>query len=858
MRIAGVLSVAFFAALFPAGAAAANAIARLSNDAAPVSYDLHIQPVPGPNDNWYTGPGGLKVLGTETIVVQTARDLDAIVMNQSHIEVHKASIDGETATSTIDQTLQQLRLQTAHRLAAGRHTVELAFTATSPNPGFQTYGGDARVLATLFEESLARGSFPCFDEPQFRARFTLHVRVPSAWTVVSNMPESARRPEADGTDVHDFAPTPPMPVYLLTFDMGVLAHVDGSAETVPVRVFVRPGKEAQARVMLADAERLLPYYEAFFATPYPLPKLDFVVVPDFEDTALEGWGAITSYSEEDAFGDQMGGGVDGRREAVEVVAHEMAHQWVGDLVDMAWWRDTFVAEGLAEFSQQRAMATLFPELTSWASDDRQLEFILDGGVGPKTKPVVSPVATDLDEDDGVPFGGATYLKGATIVRQWQRLIGEPAFKTAIASYLAAHAYGSATFEDFWSAFSDPRAPAYGDAWFKHFGFPLVTIDVECIGGRSSVELDQQPYVSDPHVAASYRRQRWPMLLEIDVAGKNHAVLASAVARNSFDFPGCGIVSIDSDFRPYARVRYSGDAAAALGVRPLRERERVFRDYAAMREDGYLDVRDYLEAVASPRAFDGIELDVVGTTAVQLDEIHDVLRGSPLAPSIVEAERTLIIPTMANRSFDEYASSFDSRGIGRSLLALANGGDLTLSETARVLYFKDATSPKLAPLNSQYGIASLAGVGAGKPDVDRVEALLRSDKLGGTGPLFLEHVRDEALVPGILDAARREPRVAGGTFADFLFATGTMHPKIAYAYLQSHLHDILAAVAPAQRASVIADGSAASLWSAVPAEALVRFLKQTFPDNRVTVARAAAEIERHWSERRALERELIAR
>jgi hypothetical protein len=858
MRIARVLSVAFFVALLPTGARAAGAVARLSSDTTPLSYDLHVQPVAGPNDNWGAGPDGLTVAGSETIVVRTTRDLDAIVMNQSRIDVRDASIDGDRAIATADEPIQQLRLQTLRPLATGEHTIRLTFVARSPNPGFKAYGDTAPLLATLFETSLARGVFPCFDEPQFRARFTLHVRAPSAWTVISNMPLDSRTSQGDGTDVHDFAPTPPMPVYLLTFDMGAYAHVDGSATNVPIRVFVRPGKEPQARAILADAEKLLPFYEAFFGTAYPLPKLDIVVVPAGEPTALEGWGAITEYDETLAFGAMDGGGIDGRLHAAEAVAHEMAHQWAGDLVDMRWWRDTFVAEGFAQFSQQRAMATLFPDLHSWISDDRQLEPILTNGVGRRSVPVITDVATDLDDDDAVPFSLATYLKGAAVLRQWQLFTGEGAFETSIAAYLSAHAYGSATFEDFWASFPQAHGSDFGASWLKQIGFPLVNVDVECMGGRSAVTLDQQAYVTDPRVSPSYRSQRWPILLQIDIAGDVHTVLTNPQPHSTFDFPGCGIVSIDSAFRPYARIRYSGDAAAVLGVRPLRERTRLLRDDAAMREGGYLPARDYLDAISSPHLLEDVDLDAIGTTAQQLDEIHDVLRGSPLATSIAGMERTLLVPPLSARPLDGYANEFDARGVKLSLYALANAGDPNFGDAARALFFASAAMPPKADASGvEFGIAAAAGIGASRADVVHVESIVRDNKLLGTGPFFLEHVSDDSLVPGILNEARGDPRIAGGSFSFFLFTTGSMHPKVAYAYLQEHMLAILAGIPAADRAGVISNGAARSLWSAVPANHLIALLKRTFPKDPAAVAQAAAEIKRHWTERRALERQLTA-
>jgi aminopeptidase N len=825
------------------------AVARLSGDAVPISYDLRIRPFAGPNGNW----SALRVDGTETILVRTTRDLDDVVMNASHASIREASIDGEPAVATLDQGRQQLSLRATRHLLRGEHTIRIVFESAAPGPGFRSFGFSEPALATIFEQSKARAVFPCFDEPQFRATFTLHVRAPSRWDVVSNMPAIARTPQSDGADSFDFQPTPPMPVYLLTFDMGVFAHVDGHAGATPIRVFVRPGKEPQAAVVLADAERLLPYYERFFATRYPLPKLDIVVVNGGFETALEGWGAITSYAEDQTFGDELSGGRAGRLLAVQIVAHEMAHQWVGDLVTMRWWRDTFVAEGLAEFAQQRAVADLFPELDSWVDDDRDAERILAGGVAAGGHAVVADIATDLDDDDAVAFSGAVYEKGAAVVRQWQRAIGDAAFQPAMAGYLRAYAYGSASVEDFWSAFPDARSLAYGNAWLKRQGFPLVDLDATCAAGRTTVALEQRAYVTDPRMGTYYRRRLWPILLQIDVAGHDYSELARAQRRSTFTFPGCGIAAIDADFRPYARIRYGGDAAAALGVRPVRERNRIFYDYAALHDDGYLTTRDYLDAVASPQAFAGLGLAVTGTTATQLDQVRAALTGSPIEKQLVAIERSILIPALDAHPLDERIAPADRHGALRSLFALAAAGDSTFSIEARALFFKYAQTQWPNDIyDLQYGVAEAGGVTASGSDVERVERLLRDGAISQTGQLFLENVRDEMLLPAILRNARTDARVAGSPFTDFLFATGFHRPRFVYAYVRAHLREVRATVVPTQQAYVICQGVAANLWSAAPPAEIERFLRAAFPADAAITAKAAAQVREHWAHRRALE------
>jgi aminopeptidase N len=444
------------------GPAHAAGIARLTGDAVPVAYDLTI------------APGIIRhaSAGSETIDVLLHRPLDAIALNARKVDIVRASIDGRMARVETLPAIEQILVHSATPLRAGPHRVELTFASTigTAERPEGLYDVDGAHLATIFEPSTARSMFPCFDEPQFRARFTLHVRAPAAWTVISNMPLRARHPAAQRIVQNDFAPTPPMPVYLLTLDAGVYAHADAVAGTIPIRVFVRPGQEAQARAVAARAQRIIPFFERYFGIPFPLPKLDIVVSPGVLQSALEGWGSITMYSEGMAFGGPAGDRGPGDRDATEVLAHEIAHQWAGDLVTMRWWSDTFVAEALAEFAQRQAVREVFPELRSWRDDDRIVAGIMRNGVRKGSRAAVHPILTDLQADANDAFSLTTYDKGASVIESWRDAVGDARFRVALHGYLTRYAYGSATFDDLWSALGGPAGIAYGRSWLLQRGY----------------------------------------------------------------------------------------------------------------------------------------------------------------------------------------------------------------------------------------------------------------------------------------------------------------------------------------------------------------------------------------------------
>ncbi|MDP9107078.1 MAG: M1 family metallopeptidase, partial [Candidatus Eremiobacteraeota bacterium] len=635
-RLAGCLLAAIAFLFTPPGARAETHVARLTDDVVPLAYDLAI----APNIARSTSAG------SETIDVRLRRPLDAIALNALKIGVTRATIDGRVARIETFPAVEQILLRTGDRLGAGPHRIELAFTSAihGGDDPRGLYASESSYIVTRFEPSTARSMFPCFDEPQFRARFTLHVRAPAAWTVISNMPLRARRPAGAGLTDSDFAPTPPMPAYLLTLDGGVFAHADAVAGTIPIRVFVRPGQVAHARVMAARAQRIVPFYERFFGVAFPLPKLDLVVSPGALGSALEGWGAITFYAEGDVFGRQFGGGERGDRYAAEVLAHEIAHQWVGDLVTMRWWSDTFVAEAVAQFAQRQAVRAVFPELGSWRDDDRAVGDVMRGGVRKGSRPVVHVVSTDLDAEDFQAFDQATYDKGAAVIEGWHDAAGDEQFHTALHEYLTRFAYGSATFDDFWGALGGALGVAYGNSWLLQRGYPIVDVRTACDAGRTTVTLAQTPFVVDAQVEPQFRAQRWivPVTLR---SGANVRRLMLSGAGQVETMPGCEPLVVDPGARPYYLVRYDAPRYRELAAQVARmgERERgiVYRDATSLHAAGELGDTEYVRLLAV--AAEPMDVDVWDDVAREYARLDDLVRGVPEASVLYTMEVRVLFP-----------------------------------------------------------------------------------------------------------------------------------------------------------------------------------------------------------------------
>jgi Peptidase family M1 domain/Peptidase M1 N-terminal domain len=821
--------------------------ARLDGDTLPVAYDLTLAP----------DLGTMRTTGEETLDVRVTRTVDAIALNAREIDVRDASIDGVTATTENAPAIEQVLIRSGGAITPGNHRIVLRFASAihagnEPSGLFVSAEPNHSVLTALFEPSRARSVFPCFDEPAFRAPVTLHVRAPSAWTVVSNMPLSATRALGDGLAQSDFEPTPPISSYMLTLDAGELVHVDGVAGRVPIRVFVVPGREEHARAMLEDARRLLPFYESLFGTPFPLPKLDLVVAPGGLQTAFEGWGAITFYSEGLPFGTSSDP-EERRRGAVGVLAHEMAHQWAGDLVTMRWWRDTFVAEGLAQFAQRAALRALFPELRPWLAEDRDVALLMQNPITAQSRAAVPQIRTDLNDDDWAAFNQAAYDKGASAIDTWRSAAGDAAFHARLHAYMRRFAYGSATFEQFWDAMGGREGVAYGTAWLTRRGFPIVDVRTGCARGGTTIALAQTPFTTDPHIDAAYRAQRWIVPISLRIGTRTRGAVLSGPSATLW-IPGCGRVAVNPKARPYYAVRYADAAYEALARDAATQRERTRNDLdaALLHAAGALHDLPYLRVMRTVR-------EPVGPVAwrVIANEYRRVavlVRGTPESRTFTAMERDQLLP-LVRRYGSLRSTERSSFQVGYlAAWALAEAGDPTIGAMFRDDYAAIERGDG-GNYEAFFTTAVLVAAIATPADVDRAEAELRAMPASPMTPVqifLLEYVGDETLARRVLADVAREPRLlVGVSRSAFVLAVGARHPQLGYAYLRGHLRELERELPPTQQAWILCTGTADALWPAAPPRELEAFLRARFPHDPKAVREASARIERHWAQRRSL-------
>jgi len=358
----------------------------------------------------------------------------------------------QIATTTLDSEKEQATFAFANELPAGRITLTVQFTGVLNDKlrGFYLSKTKARNYAvTQFEATDARRAFPSFDEPALKATFDIALTVDAGDTVISNTNMiSDRAGPIEGKHTLRFATTPKMSTYLVAFLVGDFKCTEGRSDGVPIRACATPDKVELTKFALESAKYVLHYYDTYFGIKYPMPKLDMVALPDFEAGAMENFGCIT-YRETDLLVNAKTGDVPSKKRVAVVVAHEMAHQWFGDMVTMQWWDNLWLNEGFATWMETKPAAEWRPEWNFPQDEAEELDQTLNLDAQ-KTTRTIRATANTPDEINEM-FDGIAYGKAGAVIGMVEKYLGKEVFRQGVHNYLQAHLYGNATAEDFWNA-----------------------------------------------------------------------------------------------------------------------------------------------------------------------------------------------------------------------------------------------------------------------------------------------------------------------------------------------------------------------------------------------------------------------
>ena len=680
---------------------------KLPKEVVPIEYSVRI--VPSIDKFTFTG--------TETVKLSVRRPVRQLVLNALELEVADASIDGKALPDSaikIDKKSELLTLALPSELAAGEHTLALSFTGKINQQGqglfyvpYQEHGSGTKkiMLATQFEATDARRFFPCWDEPVFRARFQLTVVVPENWLAVSNMPIESEEKSAAGKEVR-FAATPPMSSYLNVFVAGELDLIESRSGGTQLRVIATKGKAEMGRYALEATAQILQYYNDYFGLPYPLPKLDQIALPGGFGGAMENWGGITYYESTLLF-DPKNSSAETKQNIYEVIAHEIAHQWFGDLVTMAWWDNLWLNEGFASWMGTKCTAHFNPQWEVWLRRNlprdptRRVgiarEQAMEGDARSTTHPIQQPIATEAEANSA--FDDITYKKGQSFLRMLESFLGEDVFRDGVRRYIAAHKYSNSTTADLWNALSEASKKPVGEiaaGWTEQPGFPVVKVKRE-EGGK--VALTQERFTVNFQNAPPLE---WKIPLTYAVIGEAPATLLMTSKTDSLqDVPADRALKLNVNGAGNYRVQYDDPSwnllLQALPNLGVEDRVNLLSDAWALVQANRAPVSLYFGLVEKLPA--STELAEREQLINVLDYINRLLVGSPERKKFQRYARSLLRPTFEALGWEPKAGEPPTAGNLRASLITALGDldDSAIIAGCRERFEKYLTDPaSLAP------------------------------------------------------------------------------------------------------------------------------------------------------------------
>ncbi len=573
------------AAVAPAARAPETLEGRLPQGTRPLSYDLEF--TVDPAQNTFSGRAAIRIAMTTPSAF--------IVLHGVDLTVSRATLrlaGGATLTAEVSHRRafgssedDELVVTLPSEAPAGEHSLEISYEApfgVSLSGLYKVEEGGKPYAFTQFEAIDARRAFPCFDEPGFKVPMTLAVRVPKGQVAVANTPEIARIDEGAQT-LFRFEPTPPTPSYLLALAVGDFDIREIKGARIPVRLIATKGQARLGTRALEETVRIVAELERWFGTPYPYAKLDIVAVPNFRAGAMENPGLVT-------FRDSLllldeGATVASRFAQTSVVAHELAHQWFGDLVTLAWWNDIWLNEGFANWLETQITDLVRPEFEDYAHSAVEVREVMEEDTLASTRVVRQPVKTAADAEDA--FDGITYVKGGAFLDMLQGWLGAEKFREGIRRYVSKFAWKNATSEDFLAALDDGsgNVQRIAKSFLEKPGVPVLTFEKSC-AKAPKVVVHQK---ADRPIGGDERAGLWTMPL---CAGEGKARSCTIIEAETTTLEGpiaqaiCkGSVDVGSTL--YAHIDPSLDEAKTSYLAKLSGRDRAAKlldTWALVRRD----------------------------------------------------------------------------------------------------------------------------------------------------------------------------------------------------------------------------------------------------------------------------------
>jgi aminopeptidase N len=836
-------SLAFAAPALAAPAASPAATARvvLPSDVAPERYEIRIAP----------DAEHLTFTGHARIAVVVKRPTDRIVLNAADLDLRSVSLAGraETPRVVLDAAQQTAAFVFQEPLAPGRYQLDIDYAGKIYEQASGLFALDAKAggrkvrnLFTQFENSDARRFAPVWDEPAAKAVFALTVEAPAGLTAVSNMPAAKVEPLPDGRQAVTFADTPKMSSYLLFLALGDFERIHRQVGATDVGVIVGRGQADKARFALDAASELLGYYNDWFGTPFPLPKLDFVAGPGQSQFfgAMENWGAIFAF-DKDLLVDAASSPAERQRVYV-VVAHEMAHQWFGDLVTMAWWDDLWLNEGFATWMENKATDRFHPEwkmsLQSMASREGAMR--LDAGAG--SHPVITPIPDVFAASDA--FDGITYQKGEAVIRMLERYVGEDAFRAGVGAYIAHHAYGNTTTDELWSELervSPKPVTEIAHDFTLQAGVPLIRV------GRAAdgVKLVQSRFATDASQASGV----WLTPVRVDPVdgGADWTGLVSRRRPQVAPVPTASPALVNAGQAGYFRTLYAPELWDRLAPRVATlapaDQLGLLYDARALGEAGLEPIGDFL---ALARSADSVQ------EPVTLSNLADLLSGLARAYPSGRGEgyrayaRARLAPALARVGWDPIPGEADNVASlrGDLIRTLGDLDDPGVTAEARRRFQASLAAPGSLTGALRNAIQAVVARHADAASWEELHALARA---ASSTP---EQIRLYRLLGGAKDPALADRALALAlsgepaptTAPGIVASVSVLHPDKAFDFALAHRAQIEALLEPSSRTSFFT-GLARNSMDPAMLRKLAAFTRTVPPSSRSEVTKVESEVRR---------------
>ena len=823
---------------------------KLPKDVVPIDYTVNVVP----------DIANLTLSGSETINIQVLKTTSKLVLNALNIDIDAATlsgkgIDSQSLTAAIDKDAQLLSFALAEPLKPGKYALNIKYRGII-NRGpkglyydkYPTANGQKVLLGTQMEAADARRMLPSWDEPVFRAQFNLSVDLPVNFKAYSNTPIVKEETLANGLKRTTFGTTPKMSSYLIVLVAGELERLVGSQDGVEIGIVTTEGKQGSAPYALAASKDLLHYYNDYFGVAFPLPKLDQIATPGGYGGAMENWGGIV-YNEATMLYDPKKSPDATKQRAFGIIAHEMAHQWFGDLVTMAWWDNLWLNEGFASWMANKATDKFNPDWNVALRSNGSRETAMNLDARRTSHPIQRAIANESQATDA--FDAITYQKGQSFLRMLETYLGEETFRKGIRAYMAKHQYSNTTTADLWNALgkaSGKPAKEIADAWVTRPGFPVVKVDAKCVSGKRVITLTQEQFKVDGDAPGT---QLWNIPVQLGTANANANTKADYVmlktAGTTVTRPGCSkALVIDPASVGYYRVQYAPALFDALAAQLPKlsdtARLKFISDSWAMVNGNRLPVASYLNLVA--KLGDEQRLAVWDKVLDDLGSLDRLSAGDAVRPRLRKFTLGLLQPKLKQVGWDERTDdNFETRQLRtRILRTLGELGDEAVIAEARIRFQRLLADPASLTPSLANVVPAIAGRYADQATYDALgqlaaKALTSEEKFRYYGAM--NSAKDDKLAEQSLKMALSTtlpPLVTNRVIAE---VAGSEHVDLAWTFAKQNGAALLSSINGFERnryfTSIVRSANDAAF-----ADDLEAFVKANLPPDAQAEAMRTAE------------------